>query len=113
MNIELGYTVVVLGTGPIGVMGVAGAAFRGAVSIIAVGSRPKTVEPPKMHGANDIIDYKQADVAEQALGGFTADPHSPHGPIPRSWVESTPPRRSSRKPMPERSLLSTNGQSGY
>ncbi|MFC9905496.1 zinc-binding dehydrogenase [Rhodococcus sp. NPDC127593] len=76
MNIEFGDTVLVLGIGPVGLLGVAGAALRGAGRIIAVGSRPKTVELARFYGATDIIDYKQGDVAAQVLaltGGKPVD----------------------------------------
>jgi threonine dehydrogenase-like Zn-dependent dehydrogenase len=60
MEIQFGETVLVMGIGPVGLMGVAGAALRGAGRIIAVGSRPNTVELAKRYGATDIVDYKTA-----------------------------------------------------
>jgi threonine dehydrogenase-like Zn-dependent dehydrogenase len=51
MEIEFGDRVAVIGVGPVGLMGVAGAALRGAGEIVAVGSRPKTLELAHIYGA--------------------------------------------------------------
>ena len=48
-KIEFGYTVAVLGIGPVGLCGVAGAKLRGAGRIFAVGSRPNAVEVAKKY----------------------------------------------------------------
>ena len=66
-NIKLGDTVCVIGIGPIGLMAVAGAKLLGAARIIAVGTRPKSVELAKYYGATDIVSYKDGDIAEQVL----------------------------------------------
>jgi isopropanol dehydrogenase (NADP+) len=76
MEIKVGEVVVVLGIGPVGLMAVAAAALRGAGRIVAVGSRPNTVELAKRYGATDVVDYKQGDVAEQIMaltGGKPVD----------------------------------------
>jgi threonine dehydrogenase-like Zn-dependent dehydrogenase len=76
MEIQVGEVVVVLGIGPVGLMGVAAAALRGAGRIIAVGSRPNTVKVAKQYGATDVVDYKQGDVIEQIMaltGGQPVD----------------------------------------
>lgn len=76
MAIEYGDTVVVLGIGPVGLMGVAGSALKGAGRIIAVGGRPKTKELALHYGATDIIDYRDGDVFEQIMeltGGNEVD----------------------------------------
>ena len=39
--------------------------LKGAGRIIAVGSRPKTVELARRYGATDIIDYHDGDIAGQ------------------------------------------------
>lgn len=75
---EVGYgeTVVVIGIGPVGLMAVAGARLHGAGRIIAVGSRPGCVKVAREYGANDIINYKEVDIAEQVkemTGGAGAD----------------------------------------
>jgi threonine dehydrogenase-like Zn-dependent dehydrogenase len=74
MEVQFGETVLVLGIGPVGLMGVAGAALRGAGRIIAVGSRPRTVELARRYGATDIVDYKKGDVAEQVLALTGGEP---------------------------------------
>jgi alcohol dehydrogenase (NADP+) len=66
-EIGMGATVAVLGIGPVGLCGVAGAALRGAGRIFAVGTRPKAIEVAKEYGATDIISYKDGDTAEQIL----------------------------------------------
>jgi threonine dehydrogenase-like Zn-dependent dehydrogenase len=76
MNIDYGDTVVILGIGPVGLMGVAGAALKGAGRIIGVGSRAKTKELAKYYGATDIVDYHDGDVYEQIMaltGGKPVD----------------------------------------
>ncbi|MEJ5145335.1 zinc-binding dehydrogenase [Sphingobacterium sp. MYb388] len=67
MQIGFGDTVLIMGIGPVGLMAVAAAALRGAGRIIAVGSRPNTVELAKQYGATDIIDYKDGDILEQVM----------------------------------------------
>lgn len=68
MNVQFGDTVLILGIGPVGLMGVAAAALRGAARIIAVGSRPNTIELAKQYGATDIVDYKKGDILTQVMG---------------------------------------------
>ena len=75
-DIKIGDTVVVMGTGPIGLMAIEGARHLGAARIIAVGSRPVCVELAKEFGATDVISYKDGDVTEQVLsmtGGVGSD----------------------------------------
>lgn len=66
-GIEFGDSVCVIGIGPVGLMSVAGTALRGASKIFAVGSRPKCIEAAKDYGADEIINYKDGDIAEQIL----------------------------------------------
>jgi threonine dehydrogenase-like Zn-dependent dehydrogenase len=66
-NIQIGATVAVIGIGPVGLMGVAGAVLKGAGRIFAVGSRPKCVELAKFYGATDIVNYKNGDIVKQIL----------------------------------------------
>ncbi|MBF4632595.1 zinc-binding dehydrogenase [Clavibacter michiganensis subsp. phaseoli] len=76
LQIEFGDTVVIMGVGPVGLMAVAGAALRGAGRIIAVGSRPATLELARRYGATDVVDYKKApilDQVQQLLGDTPAD----------------------------------------
>jgi isopropanol dehydrogenase (NADP+) len=65
-EIEIGSTVAVLGIGPVGLCGIAGARLRGAGRIFAVGSRPNSIKVAKKYGATDIINYKEGTV-EQIL----------------------------------------------
>lgn len=76
LEIQFGEVVVVLGVGPVGLMGVAGAALRGAGRIIAVGSRPTTMKLATEYGATDLVDYKEGDVYDQVMaltGGQQVD----------------------------------------
>lgn len=57
-DIKFGDTVVVFGTGPVGIMCIAGARLKGAGKIIAIGTRPKCVELAKEFGANEVVTYK-------------------------------------------------------
>lgn len=66
-NIGLGYSVLVIGIGPVGLMAVAGARLRGAGHLYAVGNRPATVEAAKFYGATEIIDYKKGPIDDQVL----------------------------------------------
>ena len=66
-DIQFGDTVLVVGIGPVGLMAVAGANLRGASRIIAVGSRPKTMEVARGYGATDFVDYKTGPIEEQVL----------------------------------------------
>ena len=66
-DIQFGDTVLVVGIGPVGLMAVAGANLRGASRIIAVGSRPKTMEVAAGYGATEFIDYKNGPIEEQVL----------------------------------------------
>ncbi|HSW10916.1 MAG TPA: NAD(P)-dependent alcohol dehydrogenase [Bacillota bacterium] len=60
-----GAAVCVIGIGPVGLMAVAGAALRGAGMIVAVGSRPVSVEAARHYGATHIVNYKEGDTAQQ------------------------------------------------
>lgn len=76
MNVQFGETVLVLGIGPVGLMGVAAAALRGAGRIIAVGSRKNTVELAGRYGATDIVNYRDGDILSQVMaltGGKPVD----------------------------------------
>ena len=76
MEVAYGDTVLVLGIGPMGLMGVAAAALRGAARIIAVGSRPLTVELARKYGATDVVDYRQGEIGAQVMaltGGRPVD----------------------------------------
>lgn len=66
-DIQYGDTVLVIGIGPVGLMGVAGANLRGASRILAVGTRPNCIDVAKKYGATDFISYKNGAIDEQVL----------------------------------------------
>nr|1JQB_A Chain A, NADP-dependent Alcohol Dehydrogenase [Clostridium beijerinckii]1JQB_B Chain B, NADP-dependent Alcohol Dehydrogenase [Clostridium beijerinckii]1JQB_C Chain C, NADP-dependent Alcohol Dehydrogenase [Clostridium beijerinckii]1JQB_D Chain D, NADP-dependent Alcohol Dehydrogenase [Clostridium beijerinckii] len=66
-DIEMGSSVVVIGIGAVGLMGIAGAKLRGAGRIIGVGSRPICVEAAKFYGATDILNYKNGHIEDQVM----------------------------------------------
>jgi len=66
-EVEFGDSVCVIGIGPVGLMAVAGAKLRGAGRIIAVGTRPISIEVAEDYGATDIVNYKDGDIVEQIL----------------------------------------------
>ncbi|MCF0137536.1 MAG: alcohol dehydrogenase catalytic domain-containing protein [Oscillospiraceae bacterium] len=75
-DVQFGDSVVVIGTGPVGLMSIAAAKLRGAGRIIAVGSRPKCVELAYYYGANEVVNYKEGDIVEQIMaltGGRKVD----------------------------------------
>ena len=75
-EIRVGDTVVVLGIGAIGLMAVQGAALMGAARILAVGTRAVSVRLAKEFGANEVLSYREGDIAVQVLGrtgGIGAD----------------------------------------
>lgn len=76
MEIQFGEVVVIMGIGPVGLMGVAGASLRGAGRIIAVGSRPNTMQVAAHYGATDLVNYKRGDAFDQIMaltGGQQVD----------------------------------------
>jgi threonine dehydrogenase-like Zn-dependent dehydrogenase len=66
-HVEYGDTVCVIGIGPVGLMGVAGAVLKGAGHVYAVGSRPDCVKIAKEYGATETINYKNGCIAKQIL----------------------------------------------
>lgn len=75
-GVEFGDNVVVIGSGPVGLMAIAAAKLRGAARIIAVGSRRHCSELAKFYGASDVVNYKEGDIYEQIMyltGGKKVD----------------------------------------
>lgn len=66
-DVQFGDTVLVIGIGPVGLMGVAGANLKGASRIIAVGTRDVCVQAAKGYGATDFISYKNGSIDEQVM----------------------------------------------
>ena len=66
-DIQYGGGVCVIGIGPVGLMGVAAAALRGAANLYAVGSRRNCCELAKEYGATETISYKDGDIVEQIM----------------------------------------------
>lgn len=61
LDVHYGDTVLVLGIGPVGLMGVRACVLSGAGRIFAVGSRRICQETAKEFGATDIVDYHDPD----------------------------------------------------
>ncbi len=75
-DVQFGDTVVVIGTGPVGLMAVVAAKLRGAGRIIAVGSRAKCRELAIHYGASNVVNYKDGDIYAQIMeltGGKRVD----------------------------------------
>jgi threonine dehydrogenase-like Zn-dependent dehydrogenase len=66
-GVQYGDKVVVIGIGPVGLMGVAGAVLKGASHVYAVGTRPNCIKVAREYGATDIISYKEGPIDEQIL----------------------------------------------
>ncbi|MBQ3054954.1 MAG: NAD(P)-dependent alcohol dehydrogenase [Oscillospiraceae bacterium] len=66
-DIQYGDNVAVIGIGPVGLMGVAAAAIRGAANIYAVGSRKNCADLALEFGATKIVNYREGDIIEQIL----------------------------------------------
>ncbi len=66
-DIQFGDNVAVIGIGPVGLMGVAAAALRGAASIYAVGSRKICADLALEFGATEIVNYREGDIVEQIM----------------------------------------------
>ena len=66
-DVQFGDTVLVVGAGPVGLMAIAASYLRGASRVIAVGSRPATLEVARHYGATDVIDYKKDPINEQIM----------------------------------------------
>ena len=76
LHLNDGEPVLFPGGGPVGLMVWAASALRGAGRIIAVGSRPKTLELAERFGASNLVDYKKGDVLAQVMeltGGEPVD----------------------------------------
>lgn len=66
-DIQFGDDVAVIGIGPVGLMGVAAAAIRGAANIYAVGSRKNCADLATEYGATRIVNYREGDIVEQIM----------------------------------------------
>lgn len=66
-DIKFGDTVVVIGTGAIGLMAIAGAKLLGAAEIIAVGSKKKNCELAYEYGADIVLDYHVCDIVHEIM----------------------------------------------
>ena len=61
LNIKFGESVAVIGIGPVGLMGVAGAVHKGAGKVIAAGHRPACQKLAYEYGASAVVDYRGLD----------------------------------------------------
>ena len=66
-DIQFGDTVLVIGIGPVGLMGVAGANLHGASRIICVGTRQVCRDAATAFGATDFVGYKEGPIDEQVM----------------------------------------------
>ncbi len=66
-DVTFGDSVLVIGIGPVGLMGVAGANLKGAGRIIAVGTRQLCRDVSTGYGATEFIGYKDGSISEQVL----------------------------------------------
>lgn len=76
LHVNYGDTIVVVGIGPVGLMGINAAYLRGAARIIGVGSRPACMEVARQYGVTEFVNYKDGDIADQVLeltGGERVD----------------------------------------
>lgn len=64
-EVKFGDNVAIIGIGAVGLMTIIGSKLSGASSIIAIGSRSKSIELAKKYGANYVINYKDGDIVEQ------------------------------------------------
>ena len=78
-DIQFGDNVAVIGIGPVGLMGVAAAAIRGAAELYAVGSRKNCAALALEYGATQIVNYRDGDIVEQILD-------MNHGPVDKVIV---------------------------
>ena len=66
-DVQFGDDVAVIGIGPVGLMGVAAAALRGASNLFAVGSRKRCCDLALEYGATQIVNYREGDIVEQIM----------------------------------------------
>jgi S-(hydroxymethyl)glutathione dehydrogenase/alcohol dehydrogenase len=66
-RVPAGATVAVVGCGGVGLSAVQGARISGAVRIVAVDTRPATLELARELGATDVVDASGGDAVEQVL----------------------------------------------
>ncbi len=66
-NIPIGGTAAVFALGPVGLMAVAGAKFRGAGLIIGIDSVPKRQELGEFYGADIIVDPNSKDAVTSII----------------------------------------------
>lgn len=67
LEIKYGDTVVMLGVGPVGLMGVRAAVLKGAGRVFVIGSRKICFDVAKEYGATDFIDYHDGDFVKRIL----------------------------------------------
>ena len=67
LDMEYGDTIVVLGIGPVGLMGVCAAVLNGAGRVFGVGSRQVCFDVAKEYGATDLINYRDGDFVAKVL----------------------------------------------
>ena len=66
-EIPLGGTVAVFAQGPVGLMATKGAVLKGAGRIFAVETDPQRAELARKYGADEVIDFQEADPVERIM----------------------------------------------
>ena len=74
LDIRFGETVLVIGIGPVGLMGVRGSVLSEAGRVFAVGSRKVCVDLAKEYGATQVFDYHDPDYLKRILEANVGKP---------------------------------------
>ncbi|MBQ3425063.1 MAG: zinc-binding dehydrogenase [Clostridia bacterium] len=74
MDIRFGESVAVIGIGPVGLMGIAGAVHKGAGNVIGVGHRAACKKLAYEYGATTVVDYKETDLISGILAANGGKP---------------------------------------
>ena len=114
LHIQYGETVAIIGIGPVGLMGVAGAVLNGAGKIIAVGHRSACVKLAYEYGATTVIDYKDTDDVVKAViaanGGKPVDKVLICGGTPDTVLDAHKMARPGSIIIKVAMLIDENGQ---
>ena len=74
MDIRFGESVAIIGIGPVGLMGVAGAVHKGAGCVICVGHRAACKKLAYEYGATTVVDYCETDILSGVLAANGGKP---------------------------------------
>ena len=76
-DVELGDTVLVLGTGPVGLSAIALARLRGAARVLAIGAPESRLDAARSAGAHEVLDFRGRD--EHDIEQWVRDHNSGRG----------------------------------